>query len=63
MWRNSATVMVEQWKSNCRTVSLNSGTVMVEQGNNDGGTMGQSWWEPSGGTEEQWNSDAKTVEQ
>ena len=38
VWRNSETVMVEQW--------WNSKTVVVEQWNSDSGTV---WWNSDGG--------------
>ena len=50
MWGHIGKVMVEQcggrWNnnSNCRTVSLNSGTVMVER------KSGTVWWKSEGGT-------------
>ena len=48
-WRNSETVIVEQWNGDGETAWWNSGIVMEEQCwlNGVGGTV---WWNSDGGT-------------
>ena len=51
-WRNSETVIVEQWNGDGETAWWNSGIVMEEQ----------CWWNGVGGTV-LWNSGTVLVEQ